>query len=89
MIQAMECVPVPTEHPDGTISYDFQVESSNSRMNSIEEFNNTEHYFENEQGELIHKLDGFDFEQAQYSEDDYIPELTQEDFESFLTPSGS
>ena len=78
--------PQVAEGPEGDVLMDFDVQSDAGRQQGIENFQNTEHYYQDEMGNNHHYLEDMDFEIAELAEDDYTPELTGDDFESFLTP---
>ena len=76
----MTCTPVPTEYADGSVTYHFDIESDAQREAINTEFNSNDMLFEDEEGQVHHRLEHLDLEQAKYEEEDYVDELTSDDF---------
>lgn len=80
MDSGMTCTPVPTEYADGSVTYHFDIESDATREAINTEFNSNDMLFEDEEGQVHHRLEHLNLENAQYEEEDYVEEMSSDDF---------
>ena len=78
--------PQVAEGPEGEVLMDFDVQSDAGKQQGIANFERTDHYWEDQDGQMHHHLEDYDMASAERFEDDYVEELSSDDFESFLTP---
>ena len=80
----MTCTPVPTEAADGSVTYHFETTNAGDKQAAIEDFEDTEEYYEMEDGNFRHILADTDLSPWQYDPEEGV-ELTSEDFQSGVT----
>ena len=78
--------PVPTEDAAGNISYHFDVQDNSYVSQGNEIINEDDGYYEDENGDIHHILENVDYEGLEHLDEDYVPELTQDDFFTDITP---
>lgn len=85
MDSGMTCTPVPTEYADGSVTYHFETTDNSYVSEGSEMMNEDDGYYETEDGEVHHILEGLDYERLEQLDDDFVEELTSDHFESGVT----